>query len=1017
MEKYQNKAFISYAQKDAREARRLQHWLEGYRIPKEFLKQNSTVRRLGRVFRDTTHLAGAANLSEALQNEIDRSECLIVICSPHAARSEWVNREIEHFRATGRHDRIFAIIIDGVPNDTVPEQECFPTALRERYSSQDDAPLEPLAVNVRIDGWKKACVRLVAGLIQRPFDQVWQREKRKARRKTLQSISLTMVIMVLGSAALVGTRYLQTKQQFDERARVLLTASGTALDEDNAQRAARFALAAIRFSSDEDNLDAAADILRASGRTGRGTVEYEGAKSKITGLAANTTGTRLAAFSVNGDVIIWNTWTGDIEHRLFGYSAAEALNDTAQLFFTPAGDELVVVQSSGFVEIWGVNSGDRQSRFGLDISTLRTKAGAGTRRVFNGIAGFEGEPARLIVHDLDTGNPVHETEIEGDWVLSLDVDAKAGRALIATTKNQSNTGHRVFLFDLNRSEVLFEFPTVTFPTVSISPDGRWGVIEHGLEQDLWKLDPKPERVAELATTRGVVQTGLFSSNADYYAAIVDSMDVRASVLVWRLDAPGEPRVLANRAGSYSALAFSADSTILYAATDVNRVHAFPIAGDDASSELRGLDLDIGIPTAYFSNDGSRLIASVNRPDGVVADALGVWTIPEGDRQLTWQNAEIELLAVNSDASLIAVAPFLGATYVTVLDAVSGDVLATLELPNGHYVTDATFAASGNRLVVASQSGLMLSWSTENWSDAPSEYTNASATGRMLALNDTNRVFALSETGALIEFTAELSDVRKLLTLPDVDLNTMTIELSREGDEIIIVRVAAEGQAGEFHRVSLEDPRLVPPIEFNDALGLAVSPDLSRLAIIKEGRGVWLLDLETGNLLLELFPRRIVGDEAFNLPSNPDVVAVGPNNQLVAASYPFDEATVLWDANTGQELGRYPFGGSFLQFTPDGERLLIAGISRHGTLVDVSNFLTTETHDPARLTEHMRNRFCNDNNTALASSARRITPQDVIRVPILEDVEGMDVCGPRLSALELILGTSTIRQGSVPRRGE
>ncbi len=105
------RAFISYSQKDKSQARRLHRALEAYRVPAgiDARGRKAKILKLGRFFRDEEELGAASDLGSALQGAIADSENLIVVCSPHAAKSRWVNEEIIHFKRTGRADRIFAV--------------------------------------------------------------------------------------------------------------------------------------------------------------------------------------------------------------------------------------------------------------------------------------------------------------------------------------------------------------------------------------------------------------------------------------------------------------------------------------------------------------------------------------------------------------------------------------------------------------------------------------------------------------------------------------------------------------------------------------------------------------------------------------------------------------------------------------------------------------------------------------------------------------------------------------------
>ena len=108
MRKY--RAFISYNHGDERVARKLHRRIEGFRPSKRL---NPRPRRLHPVFRDRDELAAATNLPEKVMAALQNSENLVVLCSPRAAASEWVNREIAAFAEMHGPDRIFPVIVEG----------------------------------------------------------------------------------------------------------------------------------------------------------------------------------------------------------------------------------------------------------------------------------------------------------------------------------------------------------------------------------------------------------------------------------------------------------------------------------------------------------------------------------------------------------------------------------------------------------------------------------------------------------------------------------------------------------------------------------------------------------------------------------------------------------------------------------------------------------------------------------------------------------------------------------------
>lgn len=198
------RGFISYSQTDMVAARRLHGWLENYRVPLGLAVDLGDTRKLGRFFRDEEEMGAAANIGASVRGAIEDAESLIVICSPRSAKSKWVNAEILHFRKTGRGGKVFAVIIDGVPNSGNDETECFPPALRASIPDDDPdgMPIEPLGLDLRKEGRARACARLAAGLLDIEFDALWQREKRR-RIVRMASAGAAAVAAVAAAAAFI----------------------------------------------------------------------------------------------------------------------------------------------------------------------------------------------------------------------------------------------------------------------------------------------------------------------------------------------------------------------------------------------------------------------------------------------------------------------------------------------------------------------------------------------------------------------------------------------------------------------------------------------------------------------------------------------------------------------------------------------------------------------------------------------------------------------------------------------
>jgi tetratricopeptide (TPR) repeat protein len=195
------KAFISYSHRNERWPRWLQSALEGYRIPPRLAGQQTPFgpvpARLRPVFRDREDLSSASDLSAQIKEELTRSETLVVICSPSAARSHWVNEEIRYFRQLGRGDRIFSLVVAGDPHARDGEEACFPPAELE---SSSGVRHEPLAADVRrhADGKRLALLKIVAGILGVRLDELRQRDaQRRFRRLAITTAAALVVTSVI----------------------------------------------------------------------------------------------------------------------------------------------------------------------------------------------------------------------------------------------------------------------------------------------------------------------------------------------------------------------------------------------------------------------------------------------------------------------------------------------------------------------------------------------------------------------------------------------------------------------------------------------------------------------------------------------------------------------------------------------------------------------------------------------------------------------------------------------------
>jgi hypothetical protein len=205
-------AFISYSHRDATIADWLHKKLETYRVPAGLVgvpsRDGTVPARLLPIFRDREELPTSSQLGDNLQKSLQQSHYLVVICSPAAAQSRWVEEEIRAFKGWQGRDRIIALIGSGIPNGSEtadPATECFPHSLRFEGVGTDATPIrvEPIAADLRPegDGRQRAFLKIVAGVLGVGFDDLYQREKRRGQRRRVLAGALGAMVLLI----LIGT--------------------------------------------------------------------------------------------------------------------------------------------------------------------------------------------------------------------------------------------------------------------------------------------------------------------------------------------------------------------------------------------------------------------------------------------------------------------------------------------------------------------------------------------------------------------------------------------------------------------------------------------------------------------------------------------------------------------------------------------------------------------------------------------------------------------------------------------
>ncbi|MES2146826.1 MAG: TIR domain-containing protein, partial [Pseudomonadota bacterium] len=203
-------AFHSYSHSDEALANWIFRQLEQFRVPASLagtITDNGVVpKRLTPIFRDQQELAAANDLGAEIRAALASSQFLIVLCTPAAAKSHWVNAEIDAFKRSRPDGCVLAVIGAGEPFasevDGRSDEECFPAALRLKYDKQGRPTArkaEPLAADMRDDPEKRRTgfLKLVAGMLGVGLDDLVQRDtiRRQKRLAWVAAASLAGMAM------------------------------------------------------------------------------------------------------------------------------------------------------------------------------------------------------------------------------------------------------------------------------------------------------------------------------------------------------------------------------------------------------------------------------------------------------------------------------------------------------------------------------------------------------------------------------------------------------------------------------------------------------------------------------------------------------------------------------------------------------------------------------------------------------------------------------------------------------
>lgn len=497
-------AFISYSHADEAWARWLHRAIETYTVPARLRRRPGAAlpRRLFPVFRDRDELPSAAELGAVIQQALRESRALIVVCSPRAAASRWVNEEIRYFKSLGRERKVYALIVDGEPRAADPAQECFPRVLCRTLNAQGEVtelPVEPIAADAREgrDGRRDGLLKLIAGLLGVGFDELRQRERQRQRwQRVQQGLAAAALLAVAVGAWQWFERYTAAQALAQKVARLSEKGRLALLDQQTGSAAVYLAEAqrlghdspALRFMLARalETVSALQPLATGlGGRVQRPAYRADDAEflTPLVGESATT-------------ALVWEVGSGRPRLRLEGLPRQPRLS---RYLSTPDGTARILV--SGYAEstVYGQS--------GAETAIWDAASGRLLLRVAGG-SGHFGDPLspdgrRLLSADVPERRDVHLLDAEtGALQRVLPHAAPARSAAFSGDGREVLTGDEagvLRLWDVASGRLLRQLPGATpsaLVGILVAPDGRRAVgISRKGDLRVWSL---PEGVLQLA---------------------------------------------------------------------------------------------------------------------------------------------------------------------------------------------------------------------------------------------------------------------------------------------------------------------------------------------------------------------------------------------------------------------------------------------------------------------------------------------------------------------------------------
>jgi len=645
-----------------------------------------------RVFRDQTNLAAAADLSGEIQTALRASSSFVLLASPSAAASPWVNQEVTMWCANKPRERLFIALTggrlawDGTTNGfDAARTNALPPALDGVFDAEplwvDLTGASMDASSTRDPRFIDGAATLAAAIRGADKDTLIgedARQHRRTRQLVAGAVALLSLLTIAATAAAIYA--LIQRNRADQRARLatsrqLAAEALVALGTDPEQSLVLAARAATTAPTNE-----AADALRQALRSSRLRTTID-AGAPVVDTAVDPTGRLVAAALEDGSIHTWTLRMGEPEATL---RLARVPAEHVQ--FSHDGRRLLGAGEAGVV-VWPTGKGRRRPVATFDKAGQPFAAAFSLNRKLMATGDFDGA---VRLWRAETGvlreelrppgmQPVRAVSFSGDG--SVLAAAKGSRAVVWTLRTK-----RPRVFRANKNDVW---------ALAVSPDGTHVATgDGGGLAHVWNL--RSGAPVELNGHSGPITSLAFSPDGRSLVTASDDETAR----IWDVSTGRSLAELRGHRDIVESASFAPNGKTVVTGGDDGTIRVWAAASDPISAELAARD-DQTLRDVDFDPSGKRVLAA---SEDLTAP---LWNVKSGRLLRALRHAHradewVERARFSHDGRLVVTAGDDGTAKVW--RSSSGALLATLGQPGNRPLYDAALSPDGQLVATAGQAG-------------------------------------------------------------------------------------------------------------------------------------------------------------------------------------------------------------------------------------------------------------------------------------------------------------------------